>query len=234
MCGSSVGDGAAGGERGVEGGVVGGGGGVFVARKPRGVGSRGAYRRVGSYRKSVARWQLERARRREVIRLRLEGKTLVEIAGVLGVSLRTVKRDFARVRPYVKSQVRLRREREEQRRLESVFGGMSPLERLEALGRLMNFSRRRKRVGKPGEPARGIIVVDVDSALQGKVGLECVPPSLSFSGESQELNLEIRLLIHGRLVKMGNLIIKSKIVREDARMTISKAAYDRLMDFGRV
>ena len=118
--------------------------------------------------------------------------------------------------------------------MELLFGGLSPMERFAALERLLKFQRKRKRVGKPLEPAYGVIVVDVDAALQGKAGLECVPRSLSFSGQKQELNLEIRLLIHGKLLTMGKLIIKPNTVREDARKTISKAAYDRLRESSRV
>ncbi len=242
MGGSSVVDGGAvgdervveGGVRGVEGGVVEGGGDVFVARKPLGGGSRGGYRRVARYCKSVARWRLERARRREVIRLRLEGKSLVEIAVVLGVSLRTVKRDFARVKPYLKSQLRVRRLQEEQRRMEAMFGGMSTMERFEALEQLLRFPKKRRRVGKPEEPARVVLVVDVDAALQGKAGLECVPRSWSSSGNGRGLDLEVRLVIHGKLVKMGGICFRSNIAGEDNRMTLSKADYDRLFGTGRV
>jgi DNA-binding CsgD family transcriptional regulator len=182
-------------------GGVGGSGRVFVAAKRRGGRSIAAYRRVGRYHKSVARWQLERARRREVIKLRLEGKTLTQIASALGVSLRTVKRDFAKVKLYVKSQQRLRAEREDQRRLERLFGGMSAEQRLLALARLMGDQRRPRR--KRGGAVRQVLVVDADAALRGEVAFFSVPPNLSLS--TQQPTVEIVLLIQGRILKLGNL-----------------------------
>jgi DNA-binding CsgD family transcriptional regulator len=178
-------------------GGVGGSGRVFVAAKRRGGRSIAVYRRVGRYHKSVARWQLERARRREVIKLRLEGKTLTQIASALGVSLRTVKRDFARVKPYLKSRLRVREEREERLGFERIFGGMSWEERLVALGRL------RKRTRKRGGAMRQVLLLDADAALRGERAMFCVPPSLSWTG--QTLNVEVIVLVQGKLLRLGNL-----------------------------
>ncbi len=111
---------------------------------------------------------------------------------------------------------------------------MSPLERVEVLGRLLKFRKKRRRVGKSGEPARAVVVVDVDSALKGKPGFECVPSSLSFSGQTQGVDVEVRVLINGKLLTVGNLSFRFNVVGEDNRMKLSRAAYDRLMDIGRV
>ena len=65
-----------------------------------------SYRKVSAYTKSVARYKLERARRRKVRVLAEKGLTQKQIAAKLGVSTRTVKRDWDKIRPYVKGQFR--------------------------------------------------------------------------------------------------------------------------------
>lgn len=61
-----------------------------------------SYRRVRVYTKSLERWRKERERRRKVRALAAKGYTQKMIALELGVSTRTVKRDWDKVRSYVK------------------------------------------------------------------------------------------------------------------------------------
>ncbi len=61
---------------------------------------------------------------------------------------------------------------------------------------------------------------------------QCVPRS--FSGHGRGLDLEVRLVIHGKLVTLGKLNFRFNTVVEDNRIMLSKAAYDRLMDTDRV
>jgi transcriptional regulator with XRE-family HTH domain len=56
------------------------------------------------YTKSLERWRKERERRRKVRALAAKGYTQKQIALELGVSMRTVKRDWDKVRSYVKGQ----------------------------------------------------------------------------------------------------------------------------------
>ncbi len=63
-----------------------------------------ACRKVGVYTKSLGRWRKERERRRRVRVLAEKGLTQKEIALELGVSRRTVIRDWAKARSYVTSQ----------------------------------------------------------------------------------------------------------------------------------
>lgn len=66
------------------------------------VGACGAsYRRVCVYTKSLERWRLERERRRKVRVLAEKGYSQKQIARELGVSTRTVKRDWDKARSYV-------------------------------------------------------------------------------------------------------------------------------------
>jgi len=81
--------------------------------------SRASYRRVCVYTKSLERWRKERERRRKVRVLAAKGYTQEQIACELGVSTRTVKRDWNKVRSYVKGQRnREMREQVEREKLE--------------------------------------------------------------------------------------------------------------------
>jgi hypothetical protein len=63
-----------------------------------------SYRRVCVYTNSLERWRKERERRRKVRVLANKGYTQKQIALELGVSTRTVMRDWDKVRSYVKGQ----------------------------------------------------------------------------------------------------------------------------------
>jgi DNA-binding CsgD family transcriptional regulator len=75
--------------------------GVFSS-KESGMGP--SYRKVDAYSKSLKQYRLERKRRRQVRVLAFKGYTQQQIAVELGVSVRTVKRDWEKVRAYVKGQ----------------------------------------------------------------------------------------------------------------------------------
>ena len=62
------------------------------------------YRKLKVYTKSLVRYKLERARRRQVLCLAKKGLTQKEIASKLGVSTRTVKRDWKKLAPYLTGQ----------------------------------------------------------------------------------------------------------------------------------
>ncbi|MGD0071270.1 MAG: helix-turn-helix domain-containing protein [Candidatus Bathyarchaeia archaeon] len=63
-----------------------------------------SYRKVSAYTKSVERYKRERERRRQVRLLAEKGFTQSQIASELGVSTRTIKRDWDKIRSYVKGQ----------------------------------------------------------------------------------------------------------------------------------
>ena len=63
-----------------------------------------SYRRIRVYTKTMVRYRKERERRRQVRLLSAKGFTQEQIARELGVSTRTVKRDWAKVAPYVTAQ----------------------------------------------------------------------------------------------------------------------------------
>ena len=64
------------------------------------------YRKVSVYTKSMERYTKERERRRQVRLLAEAGHTQKQIASELGVSTRTIKRDWNKIQSYVKGQTR--------------------------------------------------------------------------------------------------------------------------------
>ena len=73
---------------------------VDGSRTPR----KARYRKIHVYTKSLERYKLERARRRKVRSLARKGLKQKEIANELGVSIRTVKRDWKKLTRYINGQ----------------------------------------------------------------------------------------------------------------------------------
>jgi hypothetical protein len=185
---------------------------VFVARKPKGSSKlRSEYRRVGKYYKSAKRYQLERLRRRGVLERSLQGKTLAQIASELGVSLRTVKRDYAKVKPILKHKVSEKELAEGLRsEMQSFYAGLEGLSlaaRHKVLTRFLEPYLRKARRKKRGvhEPQSTLmtLTVDLDAALQGGSALVLTPPNLTYS--SKQLIMEVQLLAKGKLVRLGSI-----------------------------
>ena len=68
--------------------------------------NKASYRKVSVYTKSMERYTKERERRRQVRLLAEKGHTQKQIASELGVSTRTIKRDWNKIQSYVKGQTR--------------------------------------------------------------------------------------------------------------------------------
>jgi len=101
--------------------------GLFSSESVHSDSKQASYRKVSIYTKSMRRYRLERERRRQVRLLAEQGFTQKQIASKLGVCTRTIKRDWYKVRPYVKAQfgkeirgVVDERQREFEHRLEGV------------------------------------------------------------------------------------------------------------------
>ena len=72
---------------------------VFDKGKHSNVKRKAEYRRIGKYYKSVDKFKEERLRRKRVLELQDKGLTIKQIALLLGVGERTVKRDLAKAMP---------------------------------------------------------------------------------------------------------------------------------------
>ncbi len=95
-----------------------------------------SYRKVSVYTKSVKRYHQERERRRQVRILAEKGLTQKQIANELGVSTRTVKRDWDKIRSYVKGKFRKEIRQvvdERQREFEQRYEGLTVNEELRLL-----------------------------------------------------------------------------------------------------
>jgi DNA-binding CsgD family transcriptional regulator len=110
----------------------------FSGKVPSGNGPVASYRKVGAYTKSLTQYKHERLRRWRVRLLTEQGFTQEQIAKQLGVSTRTVKRDWQKVKPYVLSQFnllmkeRLQKERQE---TEAKYAGLTLKEAIRLLRR---------------------------------------------------------------------------------------------------
>ena len=95
-----------------------------------------SYRKVSVYTKSMKRYSKERERRRQVRLLAEAGHTQKQIASELGVSTRTIKRDWNKIQSYVKGQTRkeIRQVVEErQQEFERRYEGLTVNEELRLL-----------------------------------------------------------------------------------------------------
>ena len=179
----------------------------FVARRRRGSSE---YRRVGKYYKSSKRYQLERKRRQQVIKLHTEGLTLAQISVRLGVSVRTVKRDFAKVKPFLKNQgARPLEDEGLKSELHQLYAGLENLslsERHTVLCRLLEtfLPKQRKKRGKSQATSLSL-TIDLDAALKGGPTLLCTPPHLTYSGK--QLTITVQLLGKGELANLGTLTL---------------------------
>jgi DNA-binding transcriptional regulator YiaG len=150
------------------------------------------YRRIRVYTKSLARYRKERERRRKMRLLAEKGLSQTQIAHELGVSTRTVKRDWDKVRSYVKGQASKEiNEISEKRRREFVqrYEGVPPKEQLKLLKYDVKEISRRARMFKPREAPRcGEMAVTLrldDLAPEGFPCVEVFPnrPNLSLARE---------------------------------------------------
>ena len=100
-----------------------------------------AYRKVKVYTKSMGQYSRERKRRRSVRLLAEEGLTQRQIATALNVSTRTIKRDWNKIRPYMKGQVHkeIRQvEDERHKEFERRYEGLTGNEKLRLLKQDIN------------------------------------------------------------------------------------------------
>jgi transposase len=96
------------------------------------------YRKLEVYTKSTGQYKKERARRRQARVLAAQGFTQAQIAKKLGVHIRTVKRDWIKIRPYVRSRFKkaISQIREQERKeYQQRFEGLTSNQKLGLLGR---------------------------------------------------------------------------------------------------
>jgi len=137
--------------------------------KRSGVG-RASYRRVSVYTKSVVRYKLERERRRQVRVLAEEGFTQKQIAVKLGVSTRTVKRDWGKVQSYLKWQFDKeigQAAEEKSLQVEGKFDGLTLKEELKLLKKDIKRAKKRRAVRRLTRRQKRLIE-DLEAALSNQ------------------------------------------------------------------
>ena len=126
--------------------------------------------------------------------------TIKQIAAEVGKSERTVKRDLARVRSYVKGQCSAARFREEMADIEK-FNSLSWSGKCKMLKELANT--RRLLEGKPRLCRCLQVIVDLDAVTRGEPALKVKPRLPVRVAEETRLNLD--LLWKGKTYHVGRL-----------------------------
>ena len=164
-----------------------------------------SYRKVDAYSKGLLQYRRERERRRKVRVLVEKGFSQRQIAAELGVSVRTVKRDWNKIRAYVKGQQNkalLKKATDEM--ASDTFGhwseDLSVSERSKILKKLLKPRKPRK----PGkvEDRELIVYLNMDNlAANGFPRVTTFPaePHLEFSGT---LNVSIRMIKDGERLEL--------------------------------
>jgi transposase len=183
--------------------------GVFDTRRHSNVKSKPGYRRIKKYYKSAKRWRLERERRKQVMQLHDKGLSYADIAGRLGVSERTVKRDMAKIKPYYERQVKNYLRKLQQAKIaevEAELEGKSPSEQLDILFRKWDEHVRLTRQ-REYRRSQLTLTLDLDAALAGGEVLRCAPkPPISMK---YPFHIRFELVMKGKKAVVGILTISS-------------------------
>jgi transposase len=184
---------------------------VFVARKRGNVKSKPGYRRVRKYYKSPGKYQEERKRRKQVMLLADEGLSTAQIAEKLGVSERTVKRDRAKVKPYVEREFRhalADYSEAKQREIETQLEDLSLSEKLKKMTSIMAERQRQLKLLRKRDYRRHrmLITIDNDKAAQGQPCITCEPnPPLTVG---LPLGMAFRLITKGKEQYVGEITLR--------------------------
>ncbi len=192
---------------------------VFDTKRHSNVKRRAEYRRISVYYKGVDKFKAEKARRRRVVDLQDEGLSIRQIAQRLGVSERTVKRDFARVEPYVKKQwTQLQREVDEES-LER-FMGLSFKAQLKEINRLMKW---RRKIAKTHTRKTLTVTIDLDSVFAGRYGVKFKPDLPINIAENGKITLELET---GGLKQAIARIYVGEIIHGSANLQTNQSMND--------
>jgi len=140
----------------------------------------------------MKKYRRERERRRQVRLLAEKGHTQKQIASELGVSTRTIKRDWDKIRSYVKGQVRKeiwQIEEAKRKEFEQRYEGLGANEKLHLLTQDLKSatesahrlqSRRRPRIPHQQTPKQLDYILDLDSPTADGFPSVIVPKQSQF------------------------------------------------------
>jgi hypothetical protein len=173
---------------------------VFDTKKHSNVQRDAEYRRVGRNYKSPKKYKEEKQRRQRVLELHGKGLTIMQIALQVGKSERTIQRDLAKVKPYVKRLKKHFAPLESKQEMDKV--NVSNLgEQFESVGKLIERWRNTPR--KIHGCKNFDITLDVDAALQGRYCLKFKP--LLPVGILPRTKITLNITINGETKPMGRL-----------------------------
>lgn len=176
-----------------------------------------SYRKVSAYTKGVAQYKLERARRQQVRVLAEKGLTQKQIASQLGVSTRTVKRDWNKIKAYVKGQFRKEISKvgdERQQEFERRYEGLTVNEELKLLKQDLNQVSKKihafkGRNGRKGRNQKSIQQMDYTFDLDNLTidGSPCLvaPPDGSTQLSGGQIQMKFYALKKGEKRELLNI-----------------------------
>ncbi len=141
-----------------------------------------AYRRVGKYYKTSSQYWKERSRRKLVLRLHEEEHlSCGQIAERLKVSVRTVNRDLAKIKPYYERRIRhyrdeLRKEGSNSEVEEAAFEARSLREQLDILRvQWKSLKELVKQQNRPYTRHQIQFILNLDEIINGLPSLKILP-----------------------------------------------------------
>ncbi len=189
---------------------------VFDTKKHTNIKRKAAYRRIQVYTKSLAKTKAEKTRRRQVLKLWSLGLKIKQIAEQLDISQRTVKRDIARLMPYIKKKRTQLMHQESQAEI-AYFNSLSGKKQLEYL---VEHLEQRKRIVKARKCKALTITIDVDRAFQGRYAVKFKPDLPVDMQENGRITLE--LAAAGRKQAIARIYV-GKVVYGEANLQTNQS-----------
>lgn len=180
-----------------------------------------SYRKVSAYTKCVERYKRERERRRQVRLLAEKGFTQRQIASELDVSTRTIKRDWDKIRSYVKGQFNKEiREIVDERseRFERRYEGLTFNEELKLLKQDVKEVSKKARAlqtsSRPQEQHRSQqldVTLNFDDQTPDGLPRLTVFPTQQSVRFSEEFHVKLHALKNGEKRELFNLHFSTKV-----------------------
>jgi len=126
------------------------------------------YRRINKYSKSIQQYKKERNRRKQAYKLACKGYTHEQIAEKLGVSTKTVQRDFKKLKSYINGKLNktvMKFEEERWNKIQAQLKGLNEFKRLHQLTNLL-IKLEKQRRGREYSRHLMKIIIDMDDLVE--------------------------------------------------------------------
>jgi len=164
-----------------------------------------SYRKIDSYFKSIERYKVERARRKQIRVLAEQGLTRKQIAERLGLSERTVYRDLKKTEKYYRGKINrsFRKLGEARRRMfKDQAKGMPVHQQLKVLSKL-NKAQGKQREKEERKARTLIFIINLDDLADG---VPSIMPSSKYGTFNLRKEITIKFLVQkdGKTEELGN------------------------------